>query len=289
VWLGYTLDVSVAKPTSHPPLEAVPRARVLEHMQTPLNTMSVVQVGNRVDLDVEGATYATWHPDHVLTGYSWDGLALGGLLRASGPPSSVLILGLGGGTVARQLRTFHPQMRIVGIEIDPGVVDLARRYLHLPDDLEIHIADAYDWLARGDTRFDVVIDDLFLTGATDVVRSRVPEGDTLGLLRRRLAPGGVVVANLITDVGEHRDVRRRARAAFRAAFAVSRVVKPPRGLNEVLVGGDAVAGASALKPLAARLHHPDDLRLFHAVRVRSLPKAPPASTERPPPTNRARA
>jgi SAM-dependent methyltransferase len=247
-------------------------------MQTPLNTMSVVQVGARVDLDVEGATYATWHPDHVLTGYSWDGLALGGLLRTSGPPSSVLILGLGGGTVARQLRTFHPQVRIVGVEIDPGVVDLARRYLHLPDDLEIHIADAYEWLARGDARFDVVIDDLFLTGATDVVRSRVPEGDTLGLLRRRLAPGGVVVANLITDVGAHRDVRRRARAAFRAAFAVSRVVKPPRGLNEVLVGGDAVARGSALKPLASQLRHPDDLRLFHAVRVRSLHTARPRST-----------
>lgn len=239
-------------------------------MRTPLNTMAVVQIGARIDLDVEGATYATWHPEHILTGYSWDGLALGGLLRPSGLPSSVLILGLGGGTVARQLRTFCPDIHIVGIEIDPGVIDLARRHLRLPNDIEIHIADAYEWLARGDSTFDVVIDDLFLTGATDVVRSRVPEGDTLGLIRRRVAPGGVVVANLITDSGAHQVVRRRARAAFRAAFAVTRVVRPPRGLNEVLVGGDAVSPYTALKPLARALNDAGDLELLRAVRVRRL-------------------
>lgn len=247
-----------------------PRKRTRETMRTPWNTMEVVEVGARVDLDVEGATYATWHPDHVLTGYSWDGLTVGGLLRAGGPPASVLILGLGGGTVARQLRTFCPTIRVVGVEIDPGVVDLARRHLHLAGDIEVHVADAYDWLARSVDHFDVVIDDLFLTGATDVVRSRVPEGDTLALLRRRVAPGGVVVANLITDVGEHRAVRRRARAAFRAAFPVARVVRPPRGLNEILVGGDAVLPGTALRPFADRLADVEDVRLFQSIRVHKL-------------------
>src|SRR5256885_722752 len=26
-------------------------------------------------MDVEGATFATWHPRYVMTGYSWDALA----------------------------------------------------------------------------------------------------------------------------------------------------------------------------------------------------------------------
>jgi SAM-dependent methyltransferase len=269
--LRYTPGVPTAKPAPHPGVAPPPpRKQLLETMRTPWNTMEVVQIGARVDLDVEGATYATWHPDHVLTGYSWDGLAVGGLLRAGDPPSSVLILGLGGGTVARQLRTFCPDIRVVGVEIDPGVVDLARRFLHLPDDIEVHVADAYDWLAQSDDHFDVVIDDLFLTGATDVVRSRVPEGDTLALLRRRVAPRGVVVANLITDVGDHSTVRRRARAAFRAAFPSARVVRPPRGLNEILVGGDDVLAGAALKPFAARLTDVEDDALFEAIRVHKL-------------------
>jgi precorrin-6B methylase 2 len=267
----YTPGVSTAKPTPKPGIAPTPpRKQLKEALQTPWNTMEVVQIGARVDLDVEGATYATWHPEHVLTGYSWDGLAVGGLLRTAGPPSSVLILGLGGGTVARQLRTFCPAIRVVGVEIDPGVIELARRHLHLPDDIEVHIADAYQWLAHQDDRFDVVIDDLFLTGATDVVRSRVPEGDTLALLRQRVAPGGVVVANLITDVGDHSAVRRRARAAFRAAFASTRVVRPPRGLNEILVGGDSVQPGAALKAFAGALVDVEDAALFEAIRVRKL-------------------
>jgi SAM-dependent methyltransferase len=233
------------------------RTRTLETMQTPFNTMEVVQVGERVDMDVAGATYATWHPEHLLTGYSWDALSVGCLLRAAGPPASVLLLGLGGGTVARQLRHFLPGVRIVGIEIDQGVVDLARRHLHLDEAVEVHVADAYDWLASATETFDAVIDDLFLTGATDVVRSRVPEGDTLALVRRRVAPGGVVVANLITDVGDHNTVRRKTRSAFRDAFASVRVVKPPRGLNEILVGGDGVKTGKVLKRHATGLVEED--------------------------------
>ena len=244
--------------------------RTLEERVTPFNTMAVVQVGDRIDLDVEGATYATWHPTRLLTGYSWDALSMACLLRSAGPPRSILMLGLGGGTVARQLRRFLPEVRLVGVEIDAGVVDVARRHLHLDDSaVEVHVDDAYAWLARSDERFDVVIDDLFLTGATDVVRSRVPEGDTLALVRRRVAPGGLVVANLITDSGEHATVRKQTRAAFRDAFRVARVVKPPRGLNEILVAGDEVATSRALQ-LYAPFVDSDDRKLFDAVEIAAL-------------------
>jgi len=238
-------------------------------MQTAFNTMEVVKVGERVDMDVAGATYATWHPEHLLTGYSWDALSVGCLLRDGGPPASVLVLGLGGGTVARQLRHFLPNVRIVGIEIDQGVVDLARRHLHLDETVEVHVADAYEWLANATETFDAVIDDLFLTGATDVVRSRVPEGDTLALVRRRVAPGGVVVANLITDVGDHNTVRRKTRSAFRDAFTEARVVKPPRGLNEILVGGDAVKSGKVLKQYTTGLVD-EDQRFLSSIVVSPL-------------------
>lgn len=265
--MGYTPAVPSSNPPSPLPLRST---RTLEERVTPFNTMAVVQVGDRIDLDVEGATYATWHPARLLTGYSWDALSMACLLRSGGPPASILMLGLGGGTVARQLRRFLPDVRLVGVEIDPGVVDVARRHLHLDDsDVEVHVADAYAWLAGSDERFDVVIDDLFLTGATDVVRSRVPEGDTLALVRRRVAVGGLVVANLITDTGEHAAVRKQTRAAFRGAFKAARVVKPPRGLNEILVAGDEVATGRALQ-LYAPLVDAEDRKLFDAVEVSPL-------------------
>jgi len=270
--LGYTRAVFAAKPDAKPTLTRVEgglRPQTLETLTTPFNTMVVRKIGARIDLDVEGATYATWHPDAVLTGYSWDGLSVACLLGRQQRPRSVLLLGLGGGTVARQLLHFCPGVQITGVEIDPGVVDIARRHLHLDARVTVVVEDAYAYLARAAETFDVVIDDLFLTGATDVVRARVPEGDTLALLRKRLNPGGLVVCNLITDVGDHAAVRRRTRAAFRSAFDSARVVRPPRGLNEILVGGASVAAKSALKPYAASLSV-GDRALFDAIAVTKL-------------------
>jgi predicted O-methyltransferase YrrM len=265
--VGYTPAVSTSNPPSPAPSTSTRTSHILEQRRTPFNTMAVVAVGERLDLDVEGATYATWHPGKLMTGYSWDALSMGCLLRAAGPPASILLLGLGGGTVTRQLRRFLPDVRLVGVEIDPGVIEIARRHLHLDDsNVEVNIADAYDFLENGTEKFDVIIDDLFLTGATDVVRSRVPSGETLDLVRSRVAPGGLVVANLITDTGDHALVRKQTRAAFRKAFGVTRVVTPPRGLNEILVGGDAVATGRALQ-LYAPLLGDDDRRFFDAVDV----------------------
>lgn len=244
-------------------------AHIVESVKTPWNTMTVVRTGQRMDLDVEGATYATWHPRHVMTGYSWDALSIACLLRHASTPKSVLILGLGGGTVARQLKVFVPDVRIVGVEIDAGVVDAARRHLHLDESVEVHVGDAYDFLQNGGEQFDAVIDDLFLTGDTDVVRSRVPDGDTLKLVRSRVKAGGVVVANLITDKGDHADVRKKARAGFRAAFPKAKVVTPPQGLNEILVGGDDVRPRPPLE-LRAHLVEAEDLVWFDSLKINAL-------------------
>lgn len=253
------------------PLRASRETVALTSLTTAFNTVAVKQTGERVDLEVEGATFATWHPKHAFTGYSWDGLSAAALLRSGGPPSSVLLLGLGGGTVTRQLRALLPQVRLVGVEIDGGVIDLARRYMGLDEQgVEVHIEDAYSFLARSTERFDVVLDDLFLTGPTDVVRTRVPQGETLALLRARVAPGGLFVANLITDAGEHKSVRVAARKAFADSFKVSRVVVPPRGLNEILVGGDEVLPRSSLAGWADKLGDAYDRARLSEIDVRLL-------------------
>jgi predicted O-methyltransferase YrrM len=243
----------------------------LESITTPFNMVCARRVGERVDLEVEGATFATWHPKLVMTGYSWDALAVAALLRGEGPPKSILTLGLGGGTVTRQLRTLLPEARLVGVEIDGAIIGLARKHMDLDaQHLEVHIEDAYKYLASTTDTFDAILDDLFLTGATDVVRSRTPKGETMALLKQRLAPGGVLVANLITDVGDHKPVRQETRQAFLDAFASVRIVVPPRGLNEILVGGDRTLPRSSLGPYVRRLAEPHDQRRLQEIQVKPL-------------------
>ena len=242
----------------------------IETRVTPFNRVTANGVGERIDLDVEGATFATWHPERLFTGYSWDALAAGCLLGPA-PPRSVLVLGLGGGTVTRQLRALLPQARLTGVEIDAGVIQLARRHMDLDaQGVSIHVGDAYRFLADSGDRFDAIIDDLFLTGPGDVVRSRVPAGETLALLRSRLAPEGVLVANFITDTGAHKLVRKSARAAFLDGFPSVRLVRPPRGLNEILVGGEATRPGSALDGHGALLSASYDRKRFREISVRLL-------------------
>jgi spermidine synthase len=249
----------------------MPRLREeIERTSSPFNDIVARRVGERVDLDVEGATFATWHPRKRLTGYSWDALSAAALSRAAGPPRSVLLLGLGGGTVVRQLRALLPEVRVVAVEIDRSIVDLARRHMEL-DTLgaEVVVDDAYAYIEACGERFDVVIDDLFLTGPEDVERAGVPEGYVLEAMVRLLTPGGVTVANLITDAG-HRAVRRAARRAFRDRFAAVRVIKPPRGLNEVLLGASELAQPRACRAYGAVFEEPTDREFWNQLSHRSL-------------------
>lgn len=72
-----------------------------------------------------------------------------------------LILGLGGGTVAKLIRKLWPDVKITGVEIDPVMVELGKKYLELDkSDVDIKIADASN-SALYAKRYDLVVVDLY--------------------------------------------------------------------------------------------------------------------------------
>ncbi|HKC05029.1 MAG TPA: methyltransferase domain-containing protein [Patescibacteria group bacterium] len=72
---------------------------------------------------------------------------------------NVLILGLGGGTVAKLIRKNWPQAKITGVDIDPLMIELGKKYLGLDEhDIEIKIQDAEKVIPG---KFDLVIVDLY--------------------------------------------------------------------------------------------------------------------------------
>ena len=68
-----------------------------------------------------------------------------------------LILGLGGGTVAKLIRKYYPKAKITGIEIDPVMVELGKKYLRLSN-IKIIVQDAYSFDPTG---FDLVMVDIY--------------------------------------------------------------------------------------------------------------------------------
>src|ERR1700694_3770249 len=79
-----------------------------------------------------------------------DGLIGGGYWAAMVPddrPRNALILGLGGGTLARLLQARWGELAIVGVDNDADIVETAARIGWLPrSGLEVVMADAFEYV-----------------------------------------------------------------------------------------------------------------------------------------------
>ena len=216
--------------------------------QTRFQSLEVWKSDLATEFRVAGAIHASWHRKRFLTGLAWDLMAAGALLRPGGAPRSVLMLGLAGGTAFRTLRHLVPGCRLTAVEIDGEIVELAREHMALDESgIEVVAGDAYPWLAANRRRFDVVIDDIYLAGKTDVFRPRAWDGALLENLWRAVAPGGLLGVNLVTGKG-YRAMQSSTRRILCEAFPVVRSLTTAEGMNELLVAGERLATRRALDP-----------------------------------------
>jgi spermidine synthase len=112
---------------------------------------------------------------------------------------SILLLGLGGGSIYHMLRSFRPSAAIDIVEIDPAVVDLARRFFQIGsgDDCHVHLGDAAGYVAATSKQYDIIILDAY-------VGDKLPDQfTTVGFFEnaaRRLRAGGVLVVNWMPGI-----------------------------------------------------------------------------------------
>lgn len=71
----------------------------------------------------------------------------------------ILILGLGGGTLAKLLRKKYPNAKMVAVEIDPIMIELGKKYLDLGKyETDIKVQNARDFKFK---KYDLVIVDMY--------------------------------------------------------------------------------------------------------------------------------
>lgn len=250
------------------------RLRCHAVVDTAFQQVQVWKSDRQCEFRVAGAIHAWWHEKRYLTGLAWDNIAAAALLRPEGPPRSILMLGLAGGTAMRILRHLLPECRLVAVDIDSEIVALAELNMRLDElGIEVHIADAYQWIAACKELFDVVIDDVYLAGRDDVFRPGKSDTRHIASLRRLLKPGGLVLANLVNGPG-HRAIQSRTRTAFREGFEVVRSVTTHDSRNETLVGGDSLT-RRALDRWEGCFADAFDRRLWRRIKVRKFAPLPP--------------
>ena len=79
--------------------------------------------------------------------------------------NSVLVLGMGGGSVIETLRDdFSYVKQIDAVEIDPIIIAIAQNEFRIfeSENLKIHCRDAFEFVKTNDKKFDVIIVDLYI-------------------------------------------------------------------------------------------------------------------------------
>ena len=246
------------------------KLRHLETRRTSHQSVAVYGDEREVEFRVTGAIHAWWGRDQFLTGLAWDGIAAGILCHHSPAPQSLLMMGLGGGTSLRTLRHLCPDLKIMAIEIDEEMIQLARDYMQL-DAIGIHIitGDAYAWLRKNRQKFDVIFDDVYGVNSRDVERPLASPETLLPDIRRSLNPDGIFAANLVTGAG-HRVVQTEFRRFFRASFPEVRSITTQASQNECLIGGPFLRPWKELPPLAQAFPNDTDYTHWRGLRSRRL-------------------
>jgi spermidine synthase len=159
--------------------------------------------GSRVLRLNEGiVNHSVWRPNTVLTGGEWDMfLTLPPLLDRS--PKTMLVIGNAGGTTARAFGKLYPDVQIDGVEIDPKVTEVGRRYFGLDDNPRLHVitADGRPYLASTDKRYDIIAIDAY---HQPYIPFYLATEEFFELVRDRLNPGGTVALNVATVPGDER-------------------------------------------------------------------------------------
>jgi len=131
-------------------------------------------------------------PDHLELPYIRTALLS---LALVDEPKRVLVVGLGGGTIPSFLHRHFPQATIDAVDIDPDVVEVARKFFEFREDdrLRAHVADGRKFIEECTQPYDVIILDAY---GSDSIPEHLATAEFLQATRRALTPQGIAVGNI---------------------------------------------------------------------------------------------
>jgi predicted membrane-bound spermidine synthase len=143
------------------------------------------------------AIHSIYNPNRVLTGWYWDYFLAAPYFNsgaAMGQVHRVGIIGLAGGTIARQFtQVYGSNVQIDGVEIDPEIVSVGRQYFAMTEpNLHVYVEDGRTFLRATHETYDVVAIDAF---QQPYIPFQLTTKEFFEEIKAHLSPHGVVVLN----------------------------------------------------------------------------------------------
>lgn len=110
-------------------------------------------------------------------------------------PQRILVVGLGGGSLPMFLRSVFPLVHIDAVDVDPAVIQVARRFLDFREDpfLHAHAVDGRRFVEAVQTPYDLILLDAY---SSEAVPAHLTTREFLKAVLRAIQPAGIVVSNL---------------------------------------------------------------------------------------------
>jgi len=175
------------------------RDGLIAHVETEYNDLFVVKRGPLMALSTRYRAEDNIHslvnlkdPDDMPAVYTRI-MPIG--LAYTDATRRILMIGLGAGSVSTYLARALPDVQIDVVELDPGVVDVSKRYFGVRETDRVHIieSDGRVYLTRHKEPYDLILLDAYRElGVPFHLLTR----EFYTLVKDHLAPGGAVAANI---------------------------------------------------------------------------------------------
>ncbi len=179
------------------PIKSIPE--MIYEQESLYNYIQVTQApdGTRELILNEGqAIHSIYNPHQLLTGWYWDYFLAAPFFNPGFQPSQLhrlAIIGLAGGTIARQFSAAYPSVQIDGVELDPAIVNVARHYFDMREpNLHVFEQDGRAFIRHTHASYDVIAIDAF---QQPYIPFHLTTEEYFQELRDHLADDGVLALN----------------------------------------------------------------------------------------------
>lgn len=223
------------------------------------NYIQVVQVGTQTQLVLnEGfAVHSIYDPQQILTQGPWDYFMAAPYFN--NPPftasqvHSACIIGLGAGTIARELSAAYGPIPIDGVEIDGAIVDIGRQYFHMNEpNLNVVVQDGRYFLQTTSKKYDIIGIDAY---QQPYVPFQLTTVEFFKEVRAHLSPTGVTVINAGRTTKDFRLVEALAQT-MRGAFSNVYIIDTARFTNSLIIATNAPTSLDNFRINSANLTDP---------------------------------
>lgn len=230
------LSLIVLNGPLRPPLE---NATLLFEDETGYNFIQVQEDANGyryLYLNEGQGVHSLYHPTIYRYGGTWDYFLAAPYFNPDTTPDdveSLLVIGLAAGTIPRQYQHVYGDIRMVGVEIDGGIIEAGEQYFEMAtlSTLDSYAEDGRYILNRLDERFDVVAIDAY---RPPYIPWHLTTVEFFQEVRDHLSDEGVVAIN----VGRTTEDRRLVDAltnVLAMVYPSVYAIDVPRSFNTILV------------------------------------------------------